>query len=385
MLRNRIINGTILVFMFLYYIFTDSYLGLMLIVVSLILFLISFLSLLFARNKITLTFETFHSFYKNQNESLFVHISNNSLLPIATIKIKMEVTNRLIDEQIKEDVYISLNGKSNLTVPITLNSRYVGQVEVKVTSIILYDYFGNFSLLQWVNNQSILYILPLSYPIKIQQMNYASSASDFVSEMSIKKAENTSDIIGHKEYQIGDNVKQINWKLSSKTDDMMVKEMSQPQESSVFILLEPVSENMNPEQINLMIELFFSLSKSVLDSGESHLIGWFVEAVGQLKVINISSAEQLNNSLREMLEIQFRRKQSMSLNSFLQSEYSSKISQLYYIMPAQVTIDYFDELDINNMIRVQCSTDDIEQIDASDSTVLITPQNINEIGQNIVI
>src|SRR5699024_10981001 len=158
MLRNRIINGTILVFMFLYYIFTDSYLGLMLIVVSLILFLISFLSLLFARNKITLPFETFHSFYKNQNESLFVHISNNSLLPIATIKIKMEVTNRLIDEQIKEDVYISLNGKSNLTVPITLNSRYVGQVEVKVTSIILYDYFGNFSLLQWVNNQSILYI-----------------------------------------------------------------------------------------------------------------------------------------------------------------------------------------------------------------------------------
>src|SRR5699024_3488348 len=126
------INGTILVFMFLYYIFTDSYLGLMLIVVLLSLFFISFSSLFFVRNKVDLTLETFHSFYKNQNESLFAYISNNGLLPIATMKIKIEVTNKLIDEHVKEDVYISLNGKSDLTVPVTLNSKYVGQIEVKI-------------------------------------------------------------------------------------------------------------------------------------------------------------------------------------------------------------------------------------------------------------
>src|SRR5699024_1732618 len=226
MLRNRIIHGTILVFMFLYYIFTDSYLGLMLIVVLLSLFLISFLSLLFVRNKVDLTIEPFHSFYKNQDEPLFIHITNNGLLPIATLKVKIEILNKLIDKHIKEDVYISLNGKSDLTVPVTLNSKYVGQIEVKITSISLYGYFGNFSLPQYVNNQAVLYILPLSHPIHILQMNHAQSASDFVSETSIKKGEDASDIIGHKEYQIGDHLKQINWKLSSKTDELMVKEIS---------------------------------------------------------------------------------------------------------------------------------------------------------------
>lgn len=386
MLRNRIINGTILVFMFLYYIFTDSYLGLMLIVVSLSLFLISFLSLLFVRNKVDLTIEPFHSFYKNQDEPLFIHITNNGLLPIATLKVNIEILNKLIDKHIKEDVYISLNGKSDLTVPVTLNSKYVGQIEVKITSMSLYDYFGNFSLPQYVNNQAVLYVLPLSHPIHILQMNHALSTSDFVSETSIKKGVDASDIIGHKEYQIGDNLKQINWKLSSKTDELMVKEISRPEESSVFILLEPVSEDMNPEQITLMIELFFSLSKSILDSGENHFIGWFVEATGQLKVIHISSMEQLNSSLRKMLAIQFRQDHYMGLNSLLHSEYSSKISHLYYIMSAQATFDHFDEFNINNVIRIQCSINDIEQIDASDGkTVVITPQSLEDNSQNIVI
>ncbi len=45
-----------------------------------------------------------------------------------------------------------------------------------------------------------------------------------------------------REYQPGDSIRQIHWKLSGKLDDIMIREKSFPVDDTVLILAESVSD-----------------------------------------------------------------------------------------------------------------------------------------------
>src|SRR5699024_12627352 len=127
-------------------------------------------------------------------------------------------------------------------------SNYVGKVAIEVTHFSAYDFFGNFSLSKQIQKQSAIYVLPIPQSNNLSQEDMMSANSEFELNSSEEIGMNTYDVIGFKEYEEGDNLKQIHWKVCSKGDDLIVREMSQQEEKECFVLLDPALKANNAEE-----------------------------------------------------------------------------------------------------------------------------------------
>lgn len=336
MKRTRILNGILLLFVIWFYIFSDSYISLLLLVITMMLLIVSSFIPVVVKSKIDIAIDSSHSFYKHEKGSFDLHIQNKSILPMTKLKCTIQIHNILTEEQTDEVFYTALNGKSKITAPFDLTSDSIGKIHIKVVRFTIYDFFGNVHLNQHLNEQSELFILPNPHHMNFLQDNIVLTSSENDIDLSEEKGINAYDIIGFKEYEVGDHFKQIHWKISSKIDDLIVKEMSTPKEQSYFILLETSLKEYEPKEMSMLIEAFYSVSKSLLHHHQAHSLGWFDHQMNHVQVRNISSLEQLNNSLREMLEIPFKEFSSVSLTSFLKSNHYLTTSHLFYIKAAEV-------------------------------------------------
>lgn len=340
---------------------------------------ISMLIPIFVKNKVSIMIDESHSFYKKQQSTFYLNVKNNSLLPITKLQFHVQIKNVLIDEQTDEDFFIALDGKSIISVPIDIKSNSIGKILINVSSFSVYDYFGNFRTHKQINKQSELYILPEPYHLNFARKDLLVGNSEFIHISGEEKGFNIYDIIGFKEYEIGDNLKQIHWKISSKIDELIVKEMSKPKEKSYFVLLEPALKGNNPKEINMLVEMFYSLSNLLLESGQTHTIGWFDHEQNDIRVKEIYSLKQLNNSLRELLVIDFNHSGSKSLESFIRSKHYVKTSNLIYIKSIHITTNQIDNLHHIDVTTIQCSSDKATAHTSSDDqSVVFTSESMEE-------
>lgn len=84
-----------------------------------------------------------------------------------------------------------------------------------------------------------------------------------------------------REYRPGDPIRQIHWKLSSKTETMMLRELGAPVVDRLLLLLEtsrPAA--MGPEVSDACARVFLSLSRCLAEEGILHTLGWSGKAGG---------------------------------------------------------------------------------------------------------
>lgn len=353
MLRARILNGLLFVFVSLFYIFSDTYLALVLLILICVLFVTSLLVSFIVKNKVEMTLDSSHSFYRGEEGTFKIRLINRSFLPIIRLKFYVQIENVMIDEQYAQEINLSLKGKSQTSLPLHLQSEAVGKIRMWITDVSVFDFFGNFNLKRQWYEQSEFYILPIPYPISISKADIASSLNDLLLDNGIKKGIDTYDILGFKEYEMGDNIRQIHWKLSSKIDDFIVKEMREPIEISQFILLEPALKEKDTQEINQMVEAFYSLSKTLLNHAQVHSVGWYDGETNSLHVKEIQSLDQLNVSLREILGVRFQHSDAVGLEAFIQSAYYLETSHLFYIKSQQIETEQMNQLHHMEVTTVQ--------------------------------
>ncbi|MEI3611574.1 DUF58 domain-containing protein [Pseudogracilibacillus sp. SO30301A] len=289
----------------------------------------------------------------------------------------MEIYNPLVDEKYKDYFYTTVRGKSYQLIPIHLRSEYVGKMNVKVTGITLYDYFGVFSLSKQLNEQTALFVLPGTYDIDLLGNSRESIISEYSLSTDHTKGIDANDIIAIKEYVLGDNLKQIHWKLSSKLDELLVKEMSEVITSSQFILLETAVSDVHPNEIDAMIEAFYSISKAMIKSDQTHYFGWFDRKYNLFRRKEIHSLDQLNDHLQDLLSISFKVDHQSSIATFLQNTYDIRVSQLIYITSSEPNRESLDES--IHMITIRCTSHHIEKsLRNTEDTIHITPYTLEE-------
>lgn len=360
MIRNRFLISILLVFVLLFYVFNDSYVALLLLILTISLFTFSCILVLFVRKKVQLTIENKRSIYNNQNGLFTLHVKNNSLFPVTKVKFGLRIHNVLTNEQYSDHFYTALNGKESKSIPIQLKSKYVGKIIFTVENRTVYDVFGIVGSSKQLMKQEELYVLPYPNDINILLDTWMTDFHEDFLQIEEKGFDHL-DVIGLKEYEVGHNVKHIHWKLSSKLDHLLVKEMSNPKDSSYYILLETSVENMEAKEINEMIESTYSLSRALLEQNQAHYISWLDYDINDLKVEKVISLDQLNHLLRKMLVMTFKVKGETSIHAFSRHKDSLQLSHLIYITSLQRAESNLEHLHHIKWNIIHCSlgkTDD---------------------------
>lgn len=130
-------------------------------------------------------------------------------------KVRMTVTDRMAGTTVKRVFAIHDRGTSKIPVDTT----HCGSYSYKLTWLYVYDLFGLFCIRINLNKNNEILVKPVPAMPEIMPDMYGFKAKNLR-----KSKQPGSEIYDIREYQIGDPLRSIHWKMSAKKDALLVKE-----------------------------------------------------------------------------------------------------------------------------------------------------------------
>lgn len=159
---------------------------------------------------------------KNKPFNYEFRLINESILPYPFIDAYIKLPRRSSVRTTERCVRVGMPPMSNYTVKGSVKFRFRGTYEIGVTSYYVYDFFRIFRVRSQMNSFTSVYVLPRKLTLDAGD---AFSVSD--SAMRTVKAPYVYDkleVADIRDYQPGDSLKSIHWKLSSKSEEFIVND-----------------------------------------------------------------------------------------------------------------------------------------------------------------
>lgn len=361
MLSSRIISSFWLVFVFIYFIFTDHLLGLILILFTLVLGLVLFLNLRFLSNKLSFDLSSEGTVHKGEAGGILVKVRNESWFPVARVQLHFVFKNSLTETEEELKSALQISSKSKETLKLDLLSEYAGAVEVKLKEVKYFDFLGIFMRqVKELEEKSKLYILPEQFPVSIDLAESRVGFSDNHQHEANRKGRDGLEIFGIKEYTVDDSLKNIHWKLTSKFDELIVKELSEAVNYTFLIILDLTSQEkkQDPAAIDALVDSFVSISKGLLDIDYAHSIAWLDQETDYLHIEEVFSEEHLTSLLRQILSVRPVQAEQSVLERFIYvNESYSHIIQLVTDRQEDLMTE-LDQAELKTIIQTKERKDD---------------------------
>jgi hypothetical protein len=224
---------------------------------------------------------------KGDSFDVCIEVENRCILPSCFVEVELGFTPNIQAENEAKIKFICAK-RYGEHFEIPLKAELSGFGEVYVESVRFYDYMGIFKKTVYIENTHCgIKVLP-NIPDTGTQSEVLKSTSEKMSfddsdEESDETAVGLTGVPGyeHRKYVSGDPLKRVNWKLSSKKDELMVRLDEKVSSSSqVFILDYPEVEN--PTEINYInadkiIEASLSMMSMLLRAGFESEYSFFVD------------------------------------------------------------------------------------------------------------
>lgn len=318
MWKQRLIWFLLVLFSALLYLFDNETITL-----ALLIFIIA-IPLLFCffpfviKDKISISIETDKDITEQNNPvSMIIHVDNKSILSLGLAIITVSCKNeRNLDEQIVI-INTGLPSKKHKDIPFEINSLYSGKITVNIKQLNITDIF---KITKWKTNchtEGSVNIMPTAFDTCVNFENKLSPDYDSDNYSRIKSGNDPGETTNIREYIPGDSIKNIHWKLSQKTDQLMVRELGLPVANQAMILIDNViSDDFDFEDKDIMLSVLVSVSRAMCSESE-HMIGWINPNNGALTVNRINNENDLENTVLQLLSISICSNGYTAANSFI--------------------------------------------------------------------
>lgn len=305
MKKSRVIWGLWLVLAAVFCVVTDGLSGYFLLAVSVVVPLLSGLFLLGIKGKIQ--GEITLAAYGEKGKKIVgkILLSNKSFFPADRLLCRICCENLLTGEKEWTSVPMALPAESNIDTEFQLKSKHAGKIRITMTRMVCYDPFGLFKLMITPTHDvmAVGMIAPHSFPMETQ-IAYGESTNMDSDEYSMKKAGyDPSETFAIREYQPGDRIRQIHWKLTEKFDNLMVRDYGLPIQNTILLLLETgyAGEEVDPDSMDALAEALVSVSQELASQQIVHSIGWQNHEENTFSCMEIEAEEDISNVLPELL------------------------------------------------------------------------------------
>ncbi len=190
---------------------------------------------------------------KNQPLNYEMQLINESILPYPFVDAVMRLPTAHSVRTVDKCVHISMPPSTVYNVKNNATFKFRGTYTVGVSCLYVYDLFRIFKLRIDVNSFSTVSVLPRKLPLAEPQAE-ASADSSRRTKHSPASPERL-EVADIREYRDGDTLKSVHWKLSSKTDELIVRDYNAGVSDTSLILCDmskhfpnvaPVGEFVSP-------------------------------------------------------------------------------------------------------------------------------------------
>jgi uncharacterized protein (DUF58 family) len=205
---------------------------------------VTFVSALLKSVKVTASVSR-ATLYKTETTILKFTVKNKTILPVADVRIKLfDPGFGMSAGTIKNMVRFTVAGRSEETFEIAYHAEVWGQYQIGAESIRLGDFLGMFSLPWQMSGQGDFEVCVFPNVLDIPPDNeiIGNALEVLYDDESEETTETTMPFGGfpgynHRDYEPGDPIKRINWKLSAKRDKLLLRLDDEVETSEIDICL----------------------------------------------------------------------------------------------------------------------------------------------------
>ena len=264
-------------------------------IAEIIFIVCSFAELLFLRTQCMAGLDLSTAVAK-QDDEIRLHLWSRQKFGICPGKVSCRVTAGNHFSGKKKRKWLRANGDYLYLL------RLAGRYEFCLEKIRIYDLTGFFYLTKPVKMWKTAEAIPDIYYVPVQ---LTEAVRNFFGESDqfddFRPGHDSSELFAVREFQKGDRIQNIHWKLSAKTDEWMVKEHSMPKACAVMILVDFRSKTAKSD-FDGILKLTAGLSFSLMDQKCAHFVGWYSPGQGTLIRFRVDDEESFYFFLHTFLQ-----------------------------------------------------------------------------------
>lgn len=221
--------------------------------------------------------------YKNTETSFEIKIVNHSFLPAPFLEADLRIPGKRSLGCVLKRVKVALSPSGDYVLRKKVRFAYRGTYDVGVDTITVYDFFKIFRVNVRLYNYRSIYVMPRRYTLGKRFLN---SVSD--SQVDIRRnitGIERSDIAEIRDYVPGDPMKNIHWKLSSKSEELQVKNYNMNSGRTVYVFCDVAArfdtkekpeydDDINEYGIDGAVELAVAIASREMSEGNTCVLAW---------------------------------------------------------------------------------------------------------------
>ena len=242
---------------------------------------------------------------KGEECMLEIIISNSSPLPVSSFELTVDVRSMFYGSSGPKIHSLQLKPGDNLLSFPVQPDKY-GVYIASISSPVIFDYLHLFSVKRELDMECALTVMPDVGPREERhEAIYEEGFDEFTDNQ--RRGNASSNVTDIREYQPGDRLSRIHWKLTEKLDTLIVKENEATSSNDFTVLLElyqPSREECDKDPslcnvLNNAIEEAMAVSGELIRAGEPFIFMFYNEKASDFVQIRINSEDDLNEAMTQ--------------------------------------------------------------------------------------
>ncbi|SEF55519.1 Protein of unknown function DUF58 [Eubacterium ruminantium] len=240
---------------------------------------------------------------------LTVMVRNSSVFFSGRMKCRINYNDGSVKKKKWFDLMISEKDENVFTIELT--PEHAGRYEFTVGRCRLYDKLGLFYLTRKFRSSTSIIILPEPGEVAVtlsQKVIHYYGDSDLYDDL--RPGRDSGETFEIREFRAGDKIQKINWKLSAKKDEILMREGSLPKACPVILFFS--FPEMSKKKGTLMedsLRKYAGISFALMDSGCPHYYVWPSASSKSLIRVRVDDEESyflaLTNSIGDAAHMEY--------------------------------------------------------------------------------
>lgn len=212
-------------------------------------------------------------------------------------------TNEMSGQSQERELLLRLTGE-NMQYEVPLANSLCGEVRIACKEAAVRDLLNLFRLRvqKFPEIRMIVYPRKVNLQVELSQMTIGAPKSEGM--MQNRKGNDLSEIFDIREYVPGDDIRSIHWKLSSKTENLILREASDPSHYNV-VLLPDLGQNLLTEQnaeeiMNAAVAVGAAIGERLMEKRVSFCMA--LPAASGLKICEVKDRREMQRILALWLQ-----------------------------------------------------------------------------------
>ena len=234
-----------------------------------------------------------------QGDAAECSVRAEGLLPGAVLTAVLRGRSRLTGEETAVKLSVSRFAPDAAG---TLRTAHCGTVMLSLSDAAVQDWFGLYRCALTVQSTRFVTVEPPLFDVRITLAENETVTADSERWSSTHPGHDPSETFGFRTYVPGDPIRQIHWKLSQKTDSLMVRELGLPVAEEVLLLLDTSTTGKEDaaDALDAAMTALLSLSRSLTEQGIAHSVGWKNRELEELSLCTVQDQQDCT-AVREQI------------------------------------------------------------------------------------